>query len=216
MPHGYVHMYFLLAGLLAGLSLLPKQNWIGVAAAVALASFLSELFTLFNSEYDGDLYTYLIVGLGFIQAAIAVAAVLFETGLLAPPTPKPAAPSGSSGYSQPGYGQGGYGQSGYQQAGYHPGGYPQQAPAQQPYGGQPQQQYYGQTEAISRPGQYPSGYPQQPQPPANDFPTQQYVQQPEAAAAQQPNDSQPTYHYPPQSTESQSAQWPPQQPSNEN
>lgn len=224
MPHGYFHTYFLMAGLLAGVSLLPKQNWLGVAAAVSAASFLSELFTLFTSEYDSELYTYLVLGFGFVQAAIAVAALLFETGLLAPPAPKPAA---QAGYGQPAYGQGGYGQPGYQPTGYAAPGYPQQGPAQQgppqqgpaqqqPYGGQPQQQYppqaYGQTESYGRQPQYAPGYPQQPQ--GSDFPTQQYAQQqPEAAAAQPPNDSQLTQKYPQQPNESS---WPQQQPPQEN
>jgi hypothetical protein len=81
---------FLFAGLLAGLSRLPKQEWTGVAAAAAVAGFLSLVFPLYHDSFDianvpisGGTYAELV--LGFIQAALAVVAVLLRSGVITPP-----------------------------------------------------------------------------------------------------------------------------------
>ncbi|MBH0776182.1 DUF5336 domain-containing protein [Nocardia bovistercoris] len=175
----------LFAGVLAGLSLLPKQNWKGVAAAAALAGFLGVLFTSFYLPEGFELKwgAYLLILLSLVQAGLAVAAVLFEAGILKPPAPKPATPQAppTGGYNQGGFGgqqpygqsqpggsygqpQGQYGQPSYggqQSAPQYP--VQQQPYGQQPYGqGQPSQSGYGQPPQSQSPfGQQPS-YGQQP------------------------------------------------------
>jgi hypothetical protein len=132
----------LLAGLLAGVSSLPRQrNLSGIVAAIALLGFLMVLANVFQKpnglEYGWGVWLILVFTL--LQTAAAIAAVLFDSGVITPPAPKPK-------FDQPQYGQ--YGGPG------GPGGYYGQQPA-----GQPQQ-------FQQRPGQYPSqqygGYPGQP------------------------------------------------------
>ncbi|WP_405178280.1 DUF5336 domain-containing protein [Nocardia sp. NBC_01377] len=182
----------LFAGVLAGLSLLPKQNWKGVAAAASVAGFLGLVFqALFLGEGSAlKIGAFLLLFLSFVQAAIAVAAVLFEAGILKPPAPKPVTPPAQQGGYGQGYGQQGYGQSqpggGYGQAqggqygqpGYGPqSGTGAQYPAQQPYGqSQPSQPAYGQ----SQPGQ-----PTYPGAPGQSYGQPSYGQQPGYGAQQQ-------------------------------
>ncbi|MFI6367203.1 DUF5336 domain-containing protein [Nocardia sp. NPDC050630] len=175
----------LLGGLLAGLTLLPKQNWTGAAAAASAAGFLGTLFLSFTTPDDLNVElkwgAYVLLILAFVQTAVAVAAVLFETGVLTPPAPKPATPQGpqggfgAGGYGQQGafgqgqpsaFGQGqpgqyGQGQFGQSQPGQFGQGGPQYQP-QQPYGqSQPSQPTYGQGQQPSY-GQQPPSYGQQP------------------------------------------------------
>ncbi len=188
----------LFGGILAGLGLLPKQDWKGVSAAAALAGFLTLLFVSFSLPEGPSLAwgAYIVLVLALVQTAAAVGAVLFDLGIIKEPPPRPAAQSGF-GQSGPGYGQlaQGYGQQqppqGYGQQqppqgyGQPPQGYQQQPP--QGYG-QPQQGYqppqgYGQQQPPQGYGQPQQGYQQQPpqtggQPPATDEPTQQYKAQP--------------------------------------
>ncbi|WP_405134671.1 DUF5336 domain-containing protein [Nocardia sp. NBC_01388] len=205
----------LFAGLLAGLSLiLPKQNLNAVIAAASVAGFLSILFNSFTGDLATKWGGWVVVFLSFVQAVIAVLAVLFEAGIIKPPAPKPAAPQGygqqqfgqTGGQQYPGYGQqAGYGQPGQppafgqpaqqggQQPGYGTGGqYPQQPSyGQQPAGygtGSQQQPTYGQQQPSY--GQQPSGgygqqqYGQQ-QPAGGDAaPTQHFGAQPSARPAQ--------------------------------
>ncbi|WP_330250432.1 DUF5336 domain-containing protein [Nocardia sp. NBC_00565] len=177
----------LLGGLLAGLSLLPKQSWTGAAAAASITGFLALAFQSFTlpDGYELKIGAWVVLFLSFVQAVVAVVAVLFEAGILTPPAPKPATPQGppsgfgSGGYGQPGtfsaFGQNQPGQYGQSQ----PGQYGQSQPS---YGSQTGPQYqspqpYGQ----SQPGQPSYGQPQQPsygQQPA-------FGQQPGYGAAQQ-------------------------------
>ncbi|MGW0245567.1 DUF5336 domain-containing protein [Nocardia goodfellowii] len=177
----------LFSGLLAGLSLLPEQNWKAVSAAAAVAGFLGvavQAFSLPNGLESG-IGAWVLLFLGLVQAALAAAVVLFAMGIVKPPAPKPAAaqqgygsPQGGygqqafGGQSQPGqpYGQQSFGaqpgQSGY---GSSTGGQYQQQPA---YGQQPGQPSYGQQ---SQPGQQQAAYGQPPS----------YGQQPGYGAPQQ-------------------------------
>ncbi|NMN96558.1 DUF5336 domain-containing protein [Antrihabitans stalactiti] len=159
----------LFGGVLAGLSLLPKQDWKGVAAAASVVAFITLLFVALAVDGEKKSGIWIVLFLSFVQAAVAVAVVLFDAGIIKPPAPRPAQ------QFQGGYGQQGYGQQGYApQQGYGPG---QQQFGQQPpqgqgypgpqggsnFGGQPpQQQGFG------------SGYggPQGPGGPAG--PTQQF------------------------------------------
>lgn len=78
----------LLAGLLAGLSLLPKQTANpGLVAAVSLASFLGILFSSFDLGEGMSLKWggWVILFLAFVQAVVAVVALLFELGIMKAP-----------------------------------------------------------------------------------------------------------------------------------
>ncbi|MFI9510421.1 DUF5336 domain-containing protein [Nocardia sp. NPDC052566] len=172
----------LIGGLLAALSLLPKQNLTGAAAATSVAGFLGLLLMSFtvpdNLDAKLEWGAYLLLFLAFVQAAVAVAAVLFESGIVKAPAPRPAQQQGQ----QPGFGQGGYGQSsfGQQSFGQSQPGYGQSQPG------------YGQ----SQPGYGQSGYGSQPS-------TPQY-QQPQPYGQSQP--SQPTYGQAQQPTYGQAQQ----------
>ena len=155
-----------LGGLLAAVSLLPKQSYAGAAAAASVAGWVVALFVYLNVDADSGWGAILILVLGFIQSAVAVAATLFDIGLLKQPAPKPSAAAGfgQPGQAPQGYGQGapqGYGQGSPQQSyGQPPQGYGQSAP--QGYGQQSQSQPgYGQQ---NQPGYGQQGYGQQGQP----------------------------------------------------
>jgi hypothetical protein len=162
----------LLAGLVAGISLLPKQNGNqAVVAAASVAGFLAVLFQALDLEPALTLAgaAWALIVLALIQAGAAVFLLLIESGLLSAPAPKPAAPQGGfggpgGGYAQPpSYGSAPqqYGQPGqaapYGQYGQQPSyGAPQ--PPQQQYG---QPSPYGQQQ-YGQPGySQPSGYAQQ-------------------------------------------------------
>ncbi|MCM6775147.1 DUF5336 domain-containing protein [Nocardia sp. CDC159] len=210
-------VFLLLGGLLAGLSLLPKQNWVGAAAAAAGAGFLGLLFQSFSlgEGYSLAWGAWVVLFLALVQTAAAVVAVLFEGGILTPPAPKPAAPQGGGfggpggyGQQQPSYGQGQQAQQ-QGQFGQNPSAYGQYG--QQPsYGQQPGQQsaygQYGQQPAYGQPGQQQYGqqqYGQTPQYGQTQQPSygQQGAQQPFGAAqpqrsAQQPaGDESATQHF---------------------
>ncbi|MFC9553155.1 DUF5336 domain-containing protein [Rhodococcus sp. NPDC056960] len=142
-----------LGGLLAAVSLLPKQSYAGAAAAASVAGWVLALFVYLNVDADSGWGAIAILVLGFIQSAVAVAAVLFDLGVLKQPAPRPAA---TAGFGQPGQAPQGYGQSasqGYGQA-------PPQSYGQQPQGGYGQApQGYGQQQGQAQPGY---GQPNQP------------------------------------------------------
>ncbi|MEV6277813.1 DUF5336 domain-containing protein [Nocardia sp. NPDC051832] len=182
----------LFSGLLAGLSLLPEQNWKAISAAAAVAGFLGvavQAFSLPNG-LDTGIGAWVLLFLGLVQAGLAAAVVLFAMGIVKAPAPKPAQPSQQG--QQAGYGapQGGYGQQsfgGQSQAGqpYGQQSFGGQQGGQAGYGsstgGQYQQQpSYGQQGQSygqqSQPGQQQAGYGQQ-QP--------SYGQQPGYGAPQQ-------------------------------
>lgn len=136
----------LLAALLAGVALLPKQKpAVGVVAAVAVLAFLLVLAEIINKP-DGvsiDWALYVVIALTFLQAAVAIGALLLEAGIITAPAPKPR-------YEQPQqYGQYGAPAQYYGQHAPQHGGAPQQRPGYpSQYGGYPG-------------GSGPSGYSQQ-------------------------------------------------------
>lgn len=157
----------LLAGLLAGLSLLPKQDLLATAAATAVAGFVSVVVLAFtvSDGIDREFGAYVVIVFALLTAAAAVVGLLFQLGIITPPAPKPAQPQQQPGQfgqygqpgQQPGYGQqpGGYGQPGQQQ--YGQGGYGAQT------GGQyPTQSPYGQQSQPSVPQAQQPSYGQQP------------------------------------------------------
>jgi hypothetical protein len=118
----------LLAGLLAGVSVLPKaKNYYGVVAAVAVLGGLLLVEDTIGASGRGWALWFAL-GSGVLQAVLAVSVVLLDAGVITAPAPRPK-------YDQYGH----YGQYG----GY----YGQQAPYQSP-----QQSGYG-----AQYGGYPSG-----------------------------------------------------------
>ncbi|ULN34308.1 DUF5336 domain-containing protein [Mycolicibacterium smegmatis] len=179
-----------LAGaLLAGVSLLPKQkNHAGVASVLALVAFLQSVYLVILAGSDSGWAFITILVLTLIQAGAALTVLLFDSGILTPPPPKPAYEQ------QPQYGQYGapsqyYGQQPGQQHGQQPGQHGQQPGQQQ---GQPSYQQgqrpgypsqYGgysagpSTGGFPTPGSQPGGQQSGPPTPPTGFPTYGQPQQ---------------------------------------
>ena len=120
------------AALLAAVSVLPRatRSYTAIAAVLGVAALLLTVYDILNPLGDATAgwALWLILLVILMQAATAVTALLFETGVLTAPPPRP----------QP---------SLYAQYGPPPGGY------YGPPGGQP-----GRPQAPGYPGQYPGGY----------------------------------------------------------
>lgn len=137
----------LLAGLLAAVSLVPRQRKLtAVTAAVATLGFLLVIANIVqkpdNLEYGWAAWA--ILALTLLQAAASIAALLYDSGVITPPAPKPKYDQQQQQYGQYGAPGGYYGQP------QHPGQPQQQLPQQRP-GGYPTQ--YG----GGYPGQQPTG-----------------------------------------------------------
>jgi Family of unknown function (DUF5336) len=188
-----------LAGLIAAASLLPKQRpHVAVAAVVSLLGFLLVLAETINKPAEASIgwALYLLIAFSVLQAAAAVAALLFDSGIINPPAPRPK-------YDQPQYGQYGgpqqyYGQQPPQQ--HHGGPAHQQAPQQQRPGYPSQYGGYGgsgpstggfpavgpQNGPPTPPTGFPTyGQPHQQQQPSGNTPTTQLPSQPQSSSSQQ-------------------------------
>jgi hypothetical protein len=195
----------LVAGLLAAASLLPRQGVSTSAYAVlAVAAFLLVIAEVINRPSGAaiDWGLYLIIAFSLLQAVVAVAVLLFESGLITPPAPRPKYDqSYGPQYGAPGpyYGQS-HGQShgqllhgGQQQQqrpGYpstYPGGYPG-GPSTGGYPGTPQQ---GPQHGQQGPPTPPTGFPAYGQPPSSSSPSSQ-TSSPTSQAAQPSPSSQST------------------------
>lgn len=131
-----------LAALLAGIALVPRQKArAGLIAVISTLSFLLVLAEVINAPAGLSIGwgLYLIIATTLLQAGSAIAALLFDAGVLTPPVPKPRYEQ-----QQP-YGQ--YGAPYYGQQGGGP-------PAGPQYGGP---DYGGHQPQQQRPG-YPSQY----------------------------------------------------------
>ncbi|MCV7284519.1 DUF5336 domain-containing protein [Mycolicibacterium wolinskyi] len=190
----------LLAGLLAGVSLLPKQkNYVAVVSVIATFALLLAISDLVATGGEAGWALYTILVLTLIQAGSAIAALLFDSGVLTPPAPKPAYEQqpqygqygGPSQYygqqSQPQVGGQPYGQSAPQRPGYpsqygsYPGssGFPSQSPQGAPQGGQ-----------QSGPPTPPTGFPTYGQPQQQSGSSAPTTQVPAQPQAQQPSSQQ--------------------------
>jgi hypothetical protein len=105
----------LLAGLLAGVSLLPKaRNFAAVFAAVATLGGLLLIEDTIGASGRGWAL-WVAVGAGVLQAVLAITALLLDAGVITPPAPRPKYDQyygqygGYYGQQQPPYGQSGYG-----------------------------------------------------------------------------------------------------------
>lgn len=168
-------------GVVAAVSLLPKQSYTGIAAALSVSGFLTlalSAISLGTSDYYGTgigtgLIFMLIVG--FVQAAVAVAALLLESGVItAPIQPSQGYNNQPRGFNQQGQQGGQYGAQPYNpQAQTY--GQPTQSfgqPAQQNYG-QPAQQNYGQPVYGESPQHEYRGAPGYGSAPSSPSPTDQ-------------------------------------------
>lgn len=157
---GWIPAMLFASGLTALFGILPGEQKPGPWPAVfALSVVLPFLFTTIKTDGELGVGAILILIFGIIQMLAAVAAYLFNTGLLPLPSAQPS-PYGAAG----------------QQFGQQPGGFGQQF-GQQP-GGFGQQQF----------GQQPGGFGQQPAPNPGADPAQTSIpgQQAGQAPAQQP------------------------------
>jgi hypothetical protein len=152
----------LLAGLLAGVSLLPKaKNYLAAVAAVSLLGSLLLIQDTIDAT-DRGAGLWIAVTAGVVQAALAIGALLLDAGVITAPAPRPK-------YDQY-YGQYGgyYGQQApYQQSGYGTqyGGYPSGPNT----GGFPAQPGPQPSSAQSQHGSPtpPTGFPSFSQPPSS-------------------------------------------------
>jgi hypothetical protein len=148
---------FLLSGLFSLPAILPGENKKpGIPpAAFSLVAWLTVLFFTFSTSNDVGTGTILLMIFGFFQTAGAVAAFLFDEGILKTPQPNPYG-------HQPPTGQ-------FPPSGQFPAPPPQQPQQPGPFGappGQqttfaPQQGQFGQPQQPGQPGTPPGGYPQQ-------------------------------------------------------
>ncbi|ULE31261.1 DUF5336 domain-containing protein [Mycobacterium sp. IDR2000157661] len=184
----------ILAGLFAGAGLLPKQRVAtAVIAALAVTAFLLVIAEVINKPSGASIGwgLYLIIAFTLLQAIAAVAVLLFESGIITPPSPRPKYDQHYGQYGAPGsY----YGQPGQP----HHGGPQQGQPQQQQRSGYPSTYPGGYGQGPST-GGYSSGQQSGPPTPPTGFPT--YGQPPSSTA--------PTTQVPTQgSSSSQSGQTP--------
>ena len=82
----------LLAALLAGASLLPKQKAIpAVVAAISVLAFLLVIAEIVNKpeQVSIDWALYVVIAFTFLQAAAAIAVLLLDAGIISAPAPRP-------------------------------------------------------------------------------------------------------------------------------
>lgn len=105
-------VFLLGGGLLAAMYALPKgPKTLPFAALFSVLGALYVLDQLIGMQTSPGIVTVILI-LGILQMAAAVAALLIDQDVLKPPTPKPAAAPYSGQYGQPGQQQ--YGQQGQQ------------------------------------------------------------------------------------------------------
>ncbi|PRC52199.1 hypothetical protein C6A85_60130, partial [Mycobacterium sp. ITM-2017-0098] len=80
-----------LAGLLAGVSLLRNQpNYTAVVAVAAVLGFLLVLGDAVTSPAGTsvDWGLYLVIAFTLLQAAVAIVVLFFDSGIITPPVPR--------------------------------------------------------------------------------------------------------------------------------
>ncbi|MGE2688574.1 DUF5336 domain-containing protein [Mycolicibacterium pulveris] len=190
-----------LAGLLAGVSLLPKQTVAtSLVTVLSVLAFLLVIAEVINkpSVASIDWGLYLVIAFTVLQAIVAVAVLLFETGIVSAPTPRPKYDQSYGQYGGPGgpyYGHQ-YGGPQQQRPGYPTpyGGYPSgpstggfasPQPGSQPgsqQGAQQGSQSGSQSGGQSGPPTPPTGFPTYGQPPSNSNQTTQASTQPSSSS----------------------------------
>jgi hypothetical protein len=185
----------LLAALIAGVGLVPKQKTSpALVAVLSVLGFLLSIAIVLTAPQGVSIEwgLYLIIAFSVVQAIVAVAVLLFDAGVITPPAPRPR-------YEQQQYGQ--YGGSGpYYAQPHQPGPPQQQGPQHQqrpgypsPYGGG----YPGGPSTggfsggqQSGPPTPPTGFPTYGQPPSgnasSNAPTTQVPAQPSSSSQSGP------------------------------
>jgi hypothetical protein len=185
----------LLAALIAGVGLVPKQKTSpALVAVLSVLGFLLAIAIVLTAPQGVSIEwgLYLIIAFSVVQAIVAVAVLLFDAGVITPPAPRPR-------YEQQQYGQ--YGGSGpYYGQPHQPGPPQQQGPQHQqrpgypsPYGGG----YPGGPSTggfsggqQSGPPTPPTGFPTYGQPPSgnasSNAPTTQVPAQPSSSSQSGP------------------------------
>lgn len=185
-----------LAALIAGVGLLPKQKARpALVGVLSLLSFLLVLSVVLTAP-DGvtiDWGMYLVVAFTAIQAIVGVGALLLEAGIISAPVPRPKYEQQQQYGQYPGsyYGQQPQGQphqqSPQQRPGYPTpyggGGYPGTGPST---GGFPATSPSGQSgqSGQSGPPTPPTGFPTYGQPPSSNTPTTQVPTQQQSPSSQ--------------------------------
>jgi hypothetical protein len=100
---GWIPGLLLVGGLAALFGILPGEHEPGPWPAVfTLGATLPMLFTVFQSEADMQAGGVMVLIFGILQMLVAIAAYLFDAGILTPPAPQPHGPYGHAGpYGQP-------------------------------------------------------------------------------------------------------------------
>lgn len=187
------------AALVAGLGLLPKaRSPLNVAAVAAVLSFLLVVAEVVNKPSDASVGwgLYLVIAFTLLQAAVAVVALMFYSGVLNAPAPRPKYdqsqqygqyPGGyygpqqgqpqhgapSSQQQRPGYPTPYGGSSGYPSTGASTGGFPATSPSGQ------------QSAPQSGPPTPPTGFPTYGQPPSANGPGTQHPPSSSSQSGQQ-------------------------------
>lgn len=167
---GYDIYGAVLAALLAGVSLLPKQKKMtGVVAVIATFALLSALYSLLAGSENISIVYWVVLVVLLGQTAAAIVALLFESGVMKPPAPKPQFDPQAQQYGQYGGPSQYYGQQSQPQVGAQS---YQQAPAQQQRpGGYPAQSQYGAYPTGGNTGGFSTQAPQSgPPTPPTGFP----------------------------------------------
>jgi hypothetical protein len=191
----------LLAALIAGVALVPKQK--ASPALVAVLSVLGFLLAVaivltapqgVNIEWG----LYLIIAFSLVQAIVAVAVLLFDAGVITPPVPRPKYEQHQQQYGQYGGPAQYYGQP-------HQPGPPHQQGPQQQRPGYPSQ-YGGGYPGGPSTGGYSSGQQSGPPTPPTGFPT---YGQPPSSSSSNASSSAPTTQVPVQPSSSTQSGPPP-------
>jgi hypothetical protein len=171
----------LLAGLIAGVGLVPKQKASpAVVAVLSVLGFLLAVAIVLTAPDGVEIQwgLYLIIAFSLVQAIVAVAVLLFDAGVITPPAPKPR-------YEQ----QQQYGQYGapapYYGQQHQPGPPHQQGPQQQHQRPGYPSQYGGGYPGGPSTGGFSSGQQSGPPTPPTGFPT--YGQPPSGNASNASN-----------------------------
>jgi Family of unknown function (DUF5336) len=192
----------LLAGLLAGVGLVPKQKFSpALVAVLSVLGFLLSVAIVLTAPQGVEIKwgLYLIIAFSVVQAIVAVAVLLFDAGVITPPVPKPR-------YEQPQqYGQYGAPGSYYGQP-HQPGPPPQQQQQLRP--GYPSP-YPGGYPGGPPSGGYSGGQQSGPPTPPTGFPTYGQPQQPQSSSNAGNSSSAPTTQVPVQGSSSTQSGPPP-------
>ena len=180
----------LLGGLIAGVGLVPKQKAApALVAVLSVLGFLLAVAIVLTAPQGVNVKwgLYLIIAFGVVQAIVAVAVLLFDAGVIAPPVARPRYEQ------QQQYGQ--YGGPYYGQP-HQPGPQHQQGPPQQQRHGYPSQYGGGYPGGPSTggfsagqqggPPTPPTGFPTYGQPPSSNAPTTQVPAQPSSSSQSGP------------------------------